>query len=99
SLLRRWMRAHRISFAPLVPPVVQFLLPPVGVQLEFVRAVENVLHKGWRNTVHAFTVTNDQVTRHHRHATKSHRNIDARQHYIPYGRWVDSFEISGHGNF
>src|SRR6266478_3144771 len=65
---------------------------------DFIRTVENFLHQLRRNEIHALAVTHNQITRHYGNAANSHRNIDARQHHIPYGRWVDSLEIGRHIN-
>src|SRR5437016_5135806 len=87
-----------INFVRLVFHFVKFLLRPFVMNPDFISTVENFLHQLRRNEIHALAVTHNQITRHYGNAADSHGNIDARQHHIPYRRWVDSFEIGGHIN-
>ena len=82
----------------LVFHFVKFILRLFIMSPDFISTVENFLHQLRRNEIHALAVTHNQITRHYGNAADSHWNIDARQHHIPYRRWVDSFEIGGHIN-
>src|SRR6266478_1008666 len=87
-----------INLARLVFHFVKFLLRPFIMNADFIRTVENFLHQLRRNEIHALAVTHDQITGHDSNAANSYRNIDARQHHVSYGRWINSLEISGHSN-
>src|SRR6266853_75663 len=87
-----------IYFTRLVLHFVKFLLRPFVMNPDFIRTVENLLHQLRRNEIHALAVTHDQITGHYGNAANSYRNIDARQHHVSYGRWINRPEISGHRN-
>src|SRR6267378_408997 len=87
-----------INLARLVLHFVKLLFCPFIMNADFIRAVEYFLYQLGRNEIYALAVTHDQITGHHGNAANSYRNIDARQHHVSYGRWINSPEISGHSN-
>src|SRR6266567_4256104 len=58
--------------------------------------VEDFFDELRRDEIYALAVANHEIARHHCHAADSDRYVDARQHYVPNGRWIGRTEISRH---